>query len=174
MSEEKNTKMPADFDMSFAEDLGVMSKKAETTNTSAHQNIPAPTNNVSANINEDLTHDHEAVNPQITDAVTQVNTEVLADAPELALGALYQTTGNPNELSDYVAPASETPTYNIYEDLTHDHHVPTNTIAPTKNLHTENTTSTDSLEGVVFDSEAQMDAHFDGHVSVSESENLTT
>ena len=34
------------------------------------------------------------VNGQITDAVTQTNVEVLADAPAMALGSLYQTVGN--------------------------------------------------------------------------------
>ena len=33
-----------------------------------------------------------AVNSQITDSVTQVNTKVLGDAPAIALGNLYQAT----------------------------------------------------------------------------------
>ena len=33
-----------------------------------------------------------AVNSQITDSVTQANVKVLADAPAMALGMLYQTT----------------------------------------------------------------------------------
>jgi len=33
-----------------------------------------------------------AVNNQITDSVTQVNTKVLGDAPAIALGNLYQAT----------------------------------------------------------------------------------
>jgi hypothetical protein len=33
------------------------------------------------------------VNPQITDSVTQVNTKVLGDAPGMAMGNLYQSTG---------------------------------------------------------------------------------
>ena len=33
----------------------------------------------------------ETVNPQITDAVTQTNVKVLAEAPAMAMGALYQT-----------------------------------------------------------------------------------
>lgn len=32
-----------------------------------------------------------AVNSQITDAVTQSNVQVLADAPAMAMGTLYQT-----------------------------------------------------------------------------------
>ncbi|GAB3355770.1 RebB family R body protein [Lysobacter tyrosinilyticus] len=32
-----------------------------------------------------------AVNDQITDAVTQANVKVLADAPAVAMGSLYQT-----------------------------------------------------------------------------------
>ena len=32
-----------------------------------------------------------SVNSQITDAVTQANVKVLADAPAMALGSLYQT-----------------------------------------------------------------------------------
>lgn len=35
-----------------------------------------------------------AVNSQITDAITQVNTKVLAEAPAMAMGSLYQTIGN--------------------------------------------------------------------------------
>lgn len=33
----------------------------------------------------------DTVNPQITDAVTQSNVKVLAEAPAMAMGALYQT-----------------------------------------------------------------------------------
>lgn len=33
-----------------------------------------------------------AVNSQITDSVTQVNTKVLGDAPAMAMGNLYQAT----------------------------------------------------------------------------------
>jgi hypothetical protein len=33
-----------------------------------------------------------AVNSQITDSITQVNTKVLGDAPAIAMGNLYQTT----------------------------------------------------------------------------------
>lgn len=33
-----------------------------------------------------------AVNDQITDSVTQTNTKVLGEAPEMALGNLYQVT----------------------------------------------------------------------------------
>ena len=32
-----------------------------------------------------------AVNDQVTDAVTQANVKVLADAPAMAMGTLYQT-----------------------------------------------------------------------------------
>ncbi len=35
---------------------------------------------------------NETVNPQITDAITAVNVEVLGDAPGMAMGSLYQTT----------------------------------------------------------------------------------
>jgi len=34
------------------------------------------------------------VNPQITDAVTQTNVQVLGEAPAMAMGNLYQTVGN--------------------------------------------------------------------------------
>ena len=34
---------------------------------------------------------NETVNPQITDAVTQANVKVLADAPAMAMGSIYQT-----------------------------------------------------------------------------------
>jgi len=34
------------------------------------------------------------VNPQITDAVTQTNVQVLGEAPAMAMGSLYQTVGN--------------------------------------------------------------------------------
>ena len=33
------------------------------------------------------------VNQQITDAVTQANVKVLADAPAMAMGSLFQATG---------------------------------------------------------------------------------
>lgn len=35
----------------------------------------------------------EIVNPQITDAVTQTNVKILGDAPGMAMGNLYQATG---------------------------------------------------------------------------------
>ena len=38
--------------------------------------------------------DATAVNPQITDAVTQTNVQVLGEAPAMAMGSLYQTVGN--------------------------------------------------------------------------------
>ncbi len=34
------------------------------------------------------------VNPQVVDAVTISNTKVLAEAPAMAMGSLYQTIGN--------------------------------------------------------------------------------
>ena len=34
------------------------------------------------------------LNPQVTDAVTQTNVKVLAEAPAMAMGSLYQTIGN--------------------------------------------------------------------------------
>ena len=36
--------------------------------------------------------DNTAVNSQITDSVTQVNTKVLGDAPAIAMGNLFQAT----------------------------------------------------------------------------------
>lgn len=36
----------------------------------------------------------DIVNPQITDAITQTNVKVLAEAPAMAMGSLYQTIGN--------------------------------------------------------------------------------
>jgi hypothetical protein len=36
--------------------------------------------------------ENTAVNSQITDSVTQVNTKVLGDAPAIAMGNLYQAT----------------------------------------------------------------------------------
>ncbi len=38
--------------------------------------------------------DATGVNPQITDAVTQTNVQVLGEAPAMAMGSLYQTVGN--------------------------------------------------------------------------------
>ena len=34
------------------------------------------------------------VAPQVTDAVTQTNLQVVADAPAMAMGSLYQTAGH--------------------------------------------------------------------------------
>jgi len=34
------------------------------------------------------------VNPKVTDAITQTNVKVLAEAPSMAMGSLYQTIGN--------------------------------------------------------------------------------
>jgi Killing trait len=36
----------------------------------------------------------EEVDPQVTDAVTQTSVKVLAEAPAMALGSLYQTLAN--------------------------------------------------------------------------------
>jgi len=38
--------------------------------------------------------ENTAVNAQITDSVTQVNTKVLGDAPAIAMGNLYQATAH--------------------------------------------------------------------------------
>ncbi|HEY9176451.1 MAG TPA: RebB family R body protein [Flavipsychrobacter sp.] len=38
--------------------------------------------------------ENTAVNAQITDSVTQVNTKVLGDAPAIAMGNLYQATSH--------------------------------------------------------------------------------
>lgn len=38
--------------------------------------------------------DSPQVNSQITDAITQTNVKVLAEAPSMAMGSLYQTIGN--------------------------------------------------------------------------------
>jgi hypothetical protein len=36
----------------------------------------------------------DVVNPQIIDAITQTNVKVLAEAPAMAMGSVYQTIGN--------------------------------------------------------------------------------
>ncbi|TQV78229.1 RebB protein [Exilibacterium tricleocarpae] len=36
----------------------------------------------------------DSVNNQVTDAITITNTKVLAEAPAMAMGSLYQTIGN--------------------------------------------------------------------------------
>ena len=36
----------------------------------------------------------DSVNPQVTDAVTQSNVQVVCEAPSMAMGSLYQTVGN--------------------------------------------------------------------------------
>ncbi|HBB96140.1 MAG TPA: RebB protein [Blastocatellia bacterium] len=38
--------------------------------------------------------DGTTVNPQITDAITQTNVKVVAEAPAMALGSLYQAMAN--------------------------------------------------------------------------------
>ena len=41
-----------------------------------------------------MSEEASTVNPQITDAITITNTKVLAEAPAMAMGSLYQTIGN--------------------------------------------------------------------------------
>jgi hypothetical protein len=48
-----------------------------------------------------------AVNDQITDSVTQSNVKVLAEAPAVAMGSLYQTTASANGLSAQNAVANQ-------------------------------------------------------------------
>lgn len=159
MSEEKNTKMPEDFDMSIAEDLGKGSNEANITEAPIdYQNEPQTDNNTS-------------VNSQITDAITQANTEVFADAPDLAMETLYETAANPNEFTGSLDGA---PTYNIYEDLTHDHAADDSTSAAEFSAPVTNDVTANDMENVVWETEAQMDSHFDGNTSVSESEDLNT
>lgn len=157
MSEEKNTKMPEGFDMSFAEDLGKSTKKAETTDTPEVQfDVQQTTNDTPTNIYEDLTQgnddvylEDDTVNLEITDAITQTNVEVLGETPA-------------------------TDSYNIYEDLTHDHEA-VEKPAVANSVPTANKPADDgTMEGVMWESEAQMDAYFDGNVSASENDNLTT
>lgn len=38
--------------------------------------------------------EENTVNPQVTDAITQTNVQVLGEAPAMALGSLYQTMSN--------------------------------------------------------------------------------
>ena len=45
----------------------------------------------------------EIVNPQITDAVTQTNVKILGDGPGMAMGNLYQATGQALGLSAHNA-----------------------------------------------------------------------
>ncbi len=40
------------------------------------------------------TNTNTAVNPQVTDGITTSNVSVLAVAPAMAIGSLYQTIGN--------------------------------------------------------------------------------
>lgn len=176
MSEVKKTTMPDDFDISIAENLGDTEEKNTTTNTPKGQQLDfKPVEQTSINIAEDLNHDSEdnnspenvEVNPNDTDAVTQTNVEVLADAPDMAMGNLYQnlpSSGQPSNTN-----------VSIFEDLTHDHQEqPTNTENTTINSPQEKQFGDGSLEGVVFDNEAQMDAYFDGTVEHKDSEHLNT
>jgi len=41
-----------------------------------------------------MSESQTTVNPQVTDAITQTNVKVLAEAPSMAMGSLYQTIGN--------------------------------------------------------------------------------
>lgn len=49
----------------------------------------------------------DTVNAQITDAVTQMNVKVLADAPGMAMGSLYQATGQALSNSAHNATAAQ-------------------------------------------------------------------
>ncbi|OZB59320.1 MAG: RebB like protein [Lysobacterales bacterium 14-68-21] len=48
-----------------------------------------------------------SVNSQITDAVTQANVKVLADAPAMALGSLYQTLAQASGMAAQNATANQ-------------------------------------------------------------------
>lgn len=48
-----------------------------------------------------------SVNSQITDAVTQANVKVLADAPAMALGSLYQTLAQASGMAVQNATANQ-------------------------------------------------------------------
>ena len=48
-----------------------------------------------------------SVNSQITDAVTQANVKVLADAPAMAMGSLYQTIAQAAGLAAQNATANQ-------------------------------------------------------------------
>ena len=52
-----------------------------------------------------------SVNPQITDSITQVNTEVLGAAPAIAMGNLYQATAQALENAAHNATTSQQQSY---------------------------------------------------------------
>jgi hypothetical protein len=161
MSEEKNTTMPADFDISIAEDLGdnVKNNTVEAApETSFEASTTPDTASEDSSVYEDLTQEYPV------DEVTEVNTDVVLDAPDIAMGTLYQNVPDPNDTS-------------VYEDLTHDHtpeneanDTPVADLAPANNK----AVLDGSLDGIVWESEVEMDAHLDGNVNTSENENLNT
>lgn len=54
-----------------------------------------------------------AVNSQITDAVTQANVQVVADAPAMAMGALYQSMAQSISLASQNAVSNQQNTNTI-------------------------------------------------------------
>jgi hypothetical protein len=54
-----------------------------------------------------------AVNDQITDAVTQANVKVLADAPAMAMGTLYQTVAQATGIAAQNAVAQQQNANNV-------------------------------------------------------------
>jgi hypothetical protein len=54
-----------------------------------------------------------AVNDQITDAVTQANVQVLADAPAMALGTLYQSVAQATGIAAQNAVAHQQNSNNV-------------------------------------------------------------
>ena len=54
-----------------------------------------------------------SVNDQITDAVTQANVKVLADAPAMALGSLYQTMAQASGIAAQNAVAQQQNSNNV-------------------------------------------------------------
>lgn len=54
-----------------------------------------------------------SVNDQITDAVTQANVKVLADAPAMALGSLYQTMAQASGIAAQNAVAHQQSSNNV-------------------------------------------------------------
>jgi hypothetical protein len=91
----------------------------------------------------------DTVNPQITDAVTQTNLKVLAEAPAMAMGSLYQTIGNSIAMAAANAVYAQQQANVVYQTAT--------TLGVSKLLST-NLTSTAASESISANTHEQIQA----------------
>lgn len=174
--------MPNDFDTSIAENLGnntteTIAPAPETTSQPevSTEDVTVGGTNVYEDLNQvntDLFVEGEEINPDEVNADVEADMEALTNAPEEAVENIYAEEENTANTPETPADANTS----IFEDLTTGQDTPTVGAFPTAvNAPAPDSYVPDgSMEGVIFDTEADIDAYFDGNIKTNDNENIDT